>query len=360
MVQLLWIKPYTPRGEFYQGARTSCTDKQHVEALADDVCDHVPHECNPPHPPRRVFQIFQTHDDNPYRADKVLYSWPRPRQPGDDFDAPDGSYEYCDYRALLQDIDLTPHIKFEKTHCQSRCLLSFTSYTENVYRVINATIIPYGAIMFVRFQTVEMGPLVPKIESPIIMAPNSAIPHSATTSYRNWDPETPVGPPENIHHIPYSEPPPLQVVGPEAYPVYERSRPISHGPVDIRQYDPPSHYPPTSSEYFRMPQLPIPPHLQQQQYPPMPPHPPPYGQEQFQHIKPLPSPYTSGAPSQPAPYTSSAPWTKTTSPKKPEAGPSSRPMLQPPPGVDGCIWCHTRASPEWRRSDSGIKNMCNA
>lgn len=336
-------------------------DKQHVEALADDVCDHVPHECNPPHPPRRVFQIFQTHEDNPYRADKVLYSWPRPRQPGDDFDAPDGSYEYCDYRALLQDIDLTPHIKFEKTHCQSRCLLSFTSYTENIYRVINATIIPYGAIMFVRFQTVEMGPLVPKIESPVVMPPSSAVPNSAISSYRNWDTET-AGPPENVH--PYSEPP-LQVVGPEAYPVshYDRSRPISHGPVDIRQYDPPSHYPPTSSEYFRMPPLPLPPHLQPQ-YPPMPPmptHAPPYGQEQFQHPHP-----------NPAPYTSTAPWQKTAGiasgnitgvgnvPKKPEAGPSSRPMLQPPPGVDGCIWCHTRASPEWRRSDSGIKNMCNA
>jgi len=315
------------------------------------VCDHVPHECNPPHPPRRVFQIFQTHEDNPYRADKVLYSWPRPRQPGDEFDAPDGSYEYCDYRALLQDIDLTPHIKFEKTHCQSRCLLSFTSYTENIYRVINATIIPYGAIMFVRFQTVEQGPLVPKIESPMVPLPHSApISHAATSTYRDWDSET-AGPPAIVHQIPYGEIPPTdQAMPAEAYhhSHYERSRPIQSHPVDIRQYDPPSHYPPTSSEYFRMPPLPLPPHLQQQ-YPPMPPsHPPPYGQEQFH-----PTP-------QSAPFTASAPWTKNASPKKHEGGPSTRPMLQPPPGVDGCIWCHTRASPEWRRSDSGIKNMCNA
>ena len=46
-------------------------------------------------------------------------------------------------------------------------------------------------------------------------------------------------------------------------------------------------------------------------------------------------------------------------PKSPQAG-SSRPLVRPPGDVECCRICKTSESPEWRRSESGIKDLCNA
>lgn len=39
---------------------------------------------------------------------------------------------------------------------------------------------------------------------------------------------------------------------------------------------------------------------------------------------------------------------------------SSRPLVKPPGGVTCCRACGTTESPEWRKSESGIKDLCNA
>lgn len=41
-------------------------------------------------------------------------------------------------------------------------------------------------------------------------------------------------------------------------------------------------------------------------------------------------------------------------------GASSRPLIRPPEGVECCVMCGTRESPEWRRNETGIKDLCNA
>lgn len=211
--------------------------------------------------------------------------------------------------------------------------------------------------MFARFQTVEASPLIQEnTPSP------QTIPSSGATSYNNWQPDTPqeinAYPPNVVPIDPYPytpHPPPVDPVhGVHAYATsditppyisparshFDRSRPVINAPMDTRQYDRAhaAYPPPPPSEYFRMP------HPPPQPYQPMP---PPYPENRR-------APWMQNAPQDPSPLNPS--------PKRnAEAGPSSsRPMLQPPPGVDGCIWCHTRSSPEWRRSDSGVKNMCNA
>lgn len=40
--------------------------------------------------------------------------------------------------------------------------------------------------------------------------------------------------------------------------------------------------------------------------------------------------------------------------------PTSRPLIRPPDGVECCVMCGTRESPEWRRNETGIKDLCNA
>ncbi|OCF44025.1 hypothetical protein I317_02133 [Kwoniella heveanensis CBS 569] len=41
-------------------------------------------------------------------------------------------------------------------------------------------------------------------------------------------------------------------------------------------------------------------------------------------------------------------------------GVSSRPLVRPPGNVECCVMCGIRESPEWRRNESGIKDLCNA
>ncbi len=46
--------------------------------------------------------------------------------------------------------------------------------------------------------------------------------------------------------------------------------------------------------------------------------------------------------------------------KSPPGGAGSRPLVRPPGDVDCCRMCGLRESPEWRRSETGIKDLCNA
>jgi hypothetical protein len=305
----------------------------------------------PPHPPRRVFQIFQAADDNPFRVEKPLWVWPPPRQPGDEFDAPDGLYETQDYSKEIEGLDLTPYLKKGKTTCQTRANLRFESRRENLFRMINVTVIPYGKIMFVRFQTVVQSPLE-DVEPDQIMTSDS---DPSSVPAEVW-PETP----QDVVL-------PASVIDPQTgTPV---QTPPGPGPIDTSSVFSHIHIPPPRPDIdindYRLPQIAGPSYDARQWRPidnrlpiaPNPvylngPYPPiPYHQD--------PPPYMRHDPHQYQPVQHSRPATRT-SPKQPEAGSSSRPMLQPPPGVDCCIWCHTRSSPEWRRSDSGIKNMCNA
>lgn len=57
----------------------------------------------------------------------------------------------------------------------------------------------------------------------------------------------------------------------------------------------------------------------------------------------------------------------TSGPSKPKVkstvagnGGSNRPMVKPPGDVECCRICQTEESPEWRRSESGVKDLCNA
>lgn len=41
-------------------------------------------------------------------------------------------------------------------------------------------------------------------------------------------------------------------------------------------------------------------------------------------------------------------------------GSSSRPLVRPPGDVEKCRGCGTRESPEWRKGENGVKDLCNA
>lgn len=43
-----------------------------------------------------------------------------------------------------------------------------------------------------------------------------------------------------------------------------------------------------------------------------------------------------------------------------QSGSMTRPLVHPPGDVECCRICGTRESPEWRRSEGGIKDLCNA
>lgn len=42
------------------------------------------------------------------------------------------------------------------------------------------------------------------------------------------------------------------------------------------------------------------------------------------------------------------------------SGSSSRPLVRPPGDVEKCRGCGTRESPEWRKGENGVKDLCNA
>lgn len=41
-------------------------------------------------------------------------------------------------------------------------------------------------------------------------------------------------------------------------------------------------------------------------------------------------------------------------------GGTTRPLVRPPGDVDKCRGCGTRESPEWRKGENGVKDLCNA
>ncbi|GMK57516.1 hypothetical protein CspeluHIS016_0403500 [Cutaneotrichosporon spelunceum] len=47
-------------------------------------------------------------------------------------------------------------------------------------------------------------------------------------------------------------------------------------------------------------------------------------------------------------------------PAAPTRGGSTRPLVRPPGEVDKCRGCGTRESPEWRKGENGVKDLCNA
>jgi len=45
---------------------------------------------------------------------------------------------------------------------------------------------------------------------------------------------------------------------------------------------------------------------------------------------------------------------------KSPGGTTSRPLVRPPGDVECCRMCGLHESPEWRRSETGVKDLCNA
>lgn len=185
-----------------------------------------------------------------------------------------------------------------RTNCSTRFGAEHSIRTENVYRHVTSVFIPYGSVIFACFQTTKLYDLPPLPSSEAWNQPTSA----------------PPAPPPVATPAPPPPPPPVP-------PREWRSN-------DYDQYPPPPRYAHEQSPYS--------------------PHHPPYAGHSYD---------AGGAP---VPYHRLGGSENTPTPPRVTSGSSTRPLVRPPGDVEKCRGCGTRESPEWRKGENGIKDLCNA
>jgi len=354
------------------GVRYLLTSQQ-IEALHESIASRFPHPARTHFPPRRVFQLH-TSALSPVLPSSLIFTWP-PSRPTGSMQRNDGSYDAEEYTAMMRGVDMDPSqhkTQQHNTNCTTRYSATHSLTTEGIYRHVTSVFIPYGSLIFACFQTikaVEMQQRPATNIQPLLSnqtstpAPSAIASTSSSTSMSGSATGPATGPssveayglmtPSQEWNPPHSEwsrggPPP---------PAHEASLPITPSP-NVRQ------------DGFEAPQYPN----QHSSYPPQPPlsttRAPPYTEQhglfyeeksayqtpaQIADINAYPTPAPSGHYRDHSPHSfphnGSGP---------PPSGAPTRPLVRPPGNVDCCKMCGLRESPEWRRSETGIKDLCNA
>lgn len=291
-----------------------------------------------------------------------------------------------------------------RTTCTTRFGAQHSLTNEGVYRLVTSTFIPYGGLIFACFQTIRMfdlpergqefqSPPVPQQQQvfpqldwqPISDTPMESGPSTASSSKSEvfaqhqqsayMTPQVPHIPPPTPNPLIYPTPPRQQPNSSPSYPApssgqiqpewsAERGGPgPSHRPQSFYPFPPPQHPTAASSSAYQIPDQ-ITNARSYPSYPP--PHSGPIAMtpspnQQYPHQ--IPTPRSIPPPHEyqgiPSDMTSQIPESKKRTSTPPPA-PTTRPLIRPPGDVERCVACGTRESPEWRRSESGIKDLCNA
>lgn len=284
-----------------------------IKALQAAVASNIPTPPRTRYPPTRVFQLH-TISSNPSAPPTLVFSWPPPRPPtsgpppGIAFD---GLYDADEYADLMRGVDMDPNQLAAKpgevrTNCTTRFGAEHSIRTEGVYRHITSVFIPYDQVIFACFQTTKLYELPGAVTA---------------TSTPDWSTPPPHVPPPIAPGRDWRQEPPYSSQPPPPPPPQQ---PPHH------QYLPPPSA--TDFQHFSQPQA---------------------------HYDSAPQPYTPQHQRIPSgPDQTSPPPPSAGGP--PRSGGSTRPLVRPPGDVDKCRGCGTRESPEWRKGENGVKDLCNA
>ncbi|KAK6910787.1 hypothetical protein I203_104820 [Kwoniella mangroviensis CBS 8507] len=383
--------PRLSHEEWSNWCGTRVMPEDQIEALHRNISDILSSSPSSNYPPSRVFQLHYSAPSpdpsiSPPSSPRLIFSWPPPRPLGVKVEA-DGKYNAAEYCELMKGVDMDPSQLNAgpgelRTNCTTRYGAQHSITTEGVYRHVTSVFIPYGNLIFACFQTNRM------YELP---AATNGHPSSASSSSSAYDPSL-----GNDWNTNLSSIPPV-TSGSTGLPV--------HPPPEIQQYPPQSAIQ-TSSTWAHADPYALPPrqdgewesgpstgyhhihdetHHQNRDMGYLPPsasgsssaYPHPH-QHHYPHDH-----LTSSIPHGGVPLSASMSSGHLSSGPSPphisnghghghghhghpmsnggsNGSSSSRPLVRPPGNVECCVMCGIRESPEWRRNESGIKDLCNA
>ncbi|WVN86251.1 uncharacterized protein L203_101412 [Cryptococcus depauperatus CBS 7841] len=364
-------------GTWYMG------DEQ-IEALHRNISNFIPVAPLTHRPPVRVFQLHLLPPDHlPLASTQLIFSWPPPRPPGS-LATHDGLYNATEYCDMMKHVDMDPSQLTAgpgelRTSCTTRYGAHHLVTTEGLHRTVASVFISYGKLIFACFQTIKAYEL-PKSQEEF--------------SKRTWGEDVQQSLPPAVQDEPLATPPLHLSTQPSVHPPSLQHPSNLQNSFDWPQtqsapvWQDSNSYPSVNpwETGFSMPNvgMPMSAHL-----------PTPSAIPQSQDIA---SHSSQGAAAYPTPvsaggyyyseYSSSlsSGLTPTSTPQptlhpppvaptKPtsETGsgnegcaaknggkPSTRPLVKPPGDIERCIMCGTTQSPEWRKSESGVKDLCNA
>jgi hypothetical protein len=210
-----------------------------------------------------------------------------------------------------------------RTNCTTRFGAKHTITNEGCFRYISSVFIPYGSLIFACFQTTRTLELSLPTPAPIPMA--SVLP-------------------------PYSTPmPSIQNSSPTAYGDVQSY--LATPQTDQTDWDiSPQEWHRSGTEMPKRPR-----------------------EEDYYETRAVyakvdssqgPIPHDPRVPfTMPVPVPTSLPSLPMTNPPRASRSPpttGSRPLVRPPGDVSCCKACGTEVSPEWRKSEGGVKDLCNA
>ncbi|ORX38454.1 hypothetical protein BD324DRAFT_358459 [Kockovaella imperatae] len=303
---------------------TASIGDDQILALSQSISHYLPFMPQSRYPPSRVFQIH-TASMSPLEPHTLTFSWPPPRHSDSD-SILDGSYDAEEYSNLMRGVDMDPNqlpatpIE-QRTNCTTRFGARHTVTSEGLFRQITSVFIPYGNLIFSCYQTTKQVELQQRLPEHVTHAGPTQSGQDGVTQ------EAMLG---------YGYVPPQQ----------DWAR-INEMPNEWNQsnYTMPFPQTPSSLSYS---------HPSQSPYIEDPLFSPTFLQESAAY------PAPSGDRDGPRLDLSSSMSSARRSTSATTASSSSRPLIRPPGDVQCCRLCATTESPEWRRSESGIKDLCNA
>ncbi|WWC71461.1 uncharacterized protein I206_105418 [Kwoniella pini CBS 10737] len=373
--------PHLHDAEWSNWCGTKVMPEEQIEALHRNISEKIPSAPSSNYPPSRVFQLHYStpslEPTAPSASPQLIFSWPPPRQIGVKV-SPDGTYNAAEYCELMKGVDMDPSQLNAgpgelRTNCTTRYGAQHSITTEGVYRHVTSVFIPYGNLIFACFQTTRM------YELPA--ARSNGASSSATTFNGNngsLDGEPSLGNDWNtgLSSIGSSAggPAHTQTLQTFAAPhpaiqttaTWAHSDPLALPPRQEANWEsgPSSAYhssmPPSAhSNYIAPPPAPYPhSHL--------------HAHHHSHYTDHLQTSMPQGAVPLSATMNASHLSNGHSPPSMSNGHPmsngggsnngasSSRPLVRPPGNVDCCVMCGIRESPEWRRNESGIKDLCNA
>jgi hypothetical protein len=267
-------------------------------------------------PPTRVFQLH-TSLTTPAHPNSLLFTWPPARSPSASIQV-DGLYDAEEYADMMRGVDMDPGRLAAKpgdvrTNCTTRFGAEHSIRTEGVYRHIGSVFIPFGTLIFAAYQTIKC------YELPMQTTTESWHTTSAAATAVAVPP--PPQPPQAPSIAAAPVPPPGSTLVPPG-------RDWRSGMGEHDQYAPQTSHYDTAS----------------------------YGPHGYSATHPYDEPPATALASFHGRLASNE-----NTPTPPRASNSStRPLVRPPGDVDKCRGCGTRESPEWRKGENGIKDLCNA